>query len=59
MSSPLITIPSDSNFWNAADLMNSNKIRKLPVVDDTQVVGIITVTDLINHFIMRVKDEPS
>jgi len=54
MSSPLITITSDSHFWNAVDLMNSRKIRKLPVVDDDQVVGIITVTDLLNHFVMSV-----
>jgi CBS domain-containing protein len=59
MSTPLITITSDSNIWNAANLMNSRKIRKLLVVDDEQVVGIITVTDLINHFVMRVKDEPN
>ncbi len=59
MSSPLITISPDSHFWNAADLMNSRKIKKLPVVDDDQVVGIITVTDLINHFIMSVKSEPN
>ncbi len=59
MSSPLITITPDSNFWNAANLMNSRKIRKLPVVDDKQVVGIITVTDLINHFVMHVTDEPN
>ncbi len=57
MSSPLITITSDSPFRNAADLMNSRKIRKLPVVDDEQVVGIITVTDLVNHFIRHVKNE--
>lgn len=58
MSSPLITITSYSHFWNAADLMNSRKIRKLLVVDDVQVVGIITVTDLINYFITHMKNEP-
>ncbi|MCH8916288.1 MAG: CBS domain-containing protein [Thaumarchaeota archaeon] len=59
MSSPLITITSDSHFGNAADLMNSRKIRKLLVVDDEQVVGIITITDLINHFVSCVKNEPN
>jgi CBS domain-containing protein len=59
MSSPLITIKPDSTFWNAANLMNSRKIRKLPVVDDEQIVGIITVTDLMNHFVMHVTDEPN
>ncbi len=51
MSSPLITISSDSPFLASADLMNSRKIRRLVVVDDDQVVGIITVTDLVNRFI--------
>jgi CBS domain-containing protein len=57
MSSPLITIPSNSQFWIGADLMNSRKIKRLVVVDDEKVVGIITVTDLVNHFIMHVKNE--
>lgn len=58
MSSPLITITSDSSFWDAANLMNSRKIRKLLVIDDEEVLGIITVTDLMNHFITCMKNEP-
>ncbi len=57
MSTPLITITSDSPFWVAADLMNSRKIKRLVVVDDEKVVGIITITDLVNHFIRHVKNE--
>ncbi len=59
MSTPLITITSDSPFWVGADLMNSRKIKRLIVVDGEKVVGIITVTDLVNHFIMHVKNEPN
>ena len=59
MSFPLITIMPDSHCGVAADLMSSMKIKKLPVVDDDRVVGIITVTDLVNHFIMNVKNEPN
>ena len=59
MSYPLITIMPDSHCGAAADLMSSMKIKKLPVVDGDQVVGIITVTDLVNHFIMNVKNEPN
>jgi len=40
-------------------MMSSMKIKKLPVVDDDQVVGITAVTDLVNHFIMNVKNEPN
>jgi CBS domain-containing protein len=59
MSSPLITITSDSPFSIGADLMNSRKIRRLVVVDDEQVVGIITVTDLVDHLIRHMKSEPN
>lgn len=57
MSSPLITITSDSPFRIGADLMNSKKIKRLVVVDDEKVVGIITVTDLVDHFIRHVESE--
>ena len=57
MSTPLTTITSDSPFWVGADLMNSRKIKRLVVVDDEKVVGIITITDLVNHFIRHVKNE--
>ena len=59
MSSPLVTITSNSPFWVGAELMNSRKIRRLVVVDDEQVVGIITITDLVDHFIRHVKSEPN
>jgi len=49
MSSPIISIDSDSNLWVASDLMSSRNVRKLPVIDDNQVVGIITSSDLIRH----------
>ena len=49
MSSPIISIKPESNLWTAADLMSTRKIRKLPVIDDDKVVGIITSGDLVNH----------
>ena len=57
MSSPLITITSDSSSWDAIDLMNSRKIRKLLVVDDEQIAGIVTITDLVNNFVIGMKNE--
>jgi len=49
MSVPLITITPDESILVAADLMASRKIRKLPVLDEDKVIGIITATDLVNH----------
>ncbi|MCV0392681.1 MAG: CBS domain-containing protein [Nitrosopumilus sp.] len=49
MSTPLISIDSDSDLWTASDLMSTRKVRKLPVIDDDNVVGIITTSDLVQH----------
>lgn len=49
MSSPLISIEPDSDLWTASDLMSTRNIRKLPVIDDDKVIGIITSSDLVKH----------
>lgn len=47
MSSPLITIGPDETVWEAAESMKVNNIHKLPVIDNSKVIGIITTTDLV------------
>ena len=49
MSSPLISIDPDSDVWTASDLMSTRNVRKLPVIDDDKVVGIVTSSDLVKH----------
>jgi len=49
MSSPLISIDPDSDLWIASDLMSTRNVRKLPVIDDDKVVGILTSSDLVKH----------
>jgi len=49
MSSPLISIDSNSDLWIASDLMSTRNVRKLPVIDDDKVVGILTSSDLVKH----------
>ncbi len=46
---PLETINSNDSILNAAKTMSEKKIRKLAVVEEEKVVGIITSTDLINQ----------
>jgi signal-transduction protein with cAMP-binding, CBS, and nucleotidyltransferase domain len=48
-SSPLETINSSESILSAAGQMSSKKIRKLAVVEDGKIVGIITSTDLVNQ----------
>ena len=57
MSSPLFSIDSDESVRIAADLMHERKIRKLPVIDDEKVVGIITATDIVNLLSVSVEED--
>ena len=45
MSKPLITVDPDSSLRDAARLMIKNKIRRLPVVKESNLVGIIVASD--------------
>ena len=49
-SSPLITIPAGKSVHKAAVLMALKHIRRLPVVADGVVVGMITARDLIGAY---------
>ncbi|MDH3853382.1 MAG: CBS domain-containing protein [Nitrosopumilus sp.] len=49
MSSPLISIDPDSDLWVASDLMSTRNVKKLPVIDDDKVVGMLTSSDLVKH----------
>lgn len=47
MSSPLIVINPDDSVWEAAQLMKTRKIHRLPAVKDNRLVGIITTSDIV------------
>lgn len=49
-SSPLTTITPHQTVRAAVEKMVDAKIKKLPVVDDYELVGIITLTDVAWHF---------
>ena len=50
MNDDLITIQSKQNAKEAADLMLKNNIGTLPVVDNKELVGIVTKTDLLKVY---------
>ena len=47
MSTDLITIGSDDNLAKARELMHDNKIHHLPVVDGDDLVGLVSLTDVL------------
>jgi len=49
VSSPLHTIGPNQSIIDAAKQMSSKKIRKLVVLENTKVIGIITSSDLVNQ----------
>jgi len=46
MSRSVVTLTTEQTLRDAIDLLRSNRIRHLPVVDDSKVVGIVTDRDV-------------
>jgi len=49
MSTPIITIDENASIEEAARLMTRKNIKKLPVVRDDKLVGILTSMDLVRE----------
>ena len=49
MAAPVVTTPSSECIHEAAATMKNNSILRLPVVDDGNLVGILTTSDLVNY----------
>lgn len=48
MSSPLVTIESSKTIFEAGDIMDQKKVRHLAVTEGGDLVGVISIRDLIN-----------
>jgi CBS domain-containing protein len=46
MSSPLISINPETEINTAAELMASKKIRKLPIISNDEVIGMVIASDV-------------
>jgi len=49
MSKNVVTVEAKESIDTAAEIMKSKKVRRLPVVEEGKLVGIITATDLIAY----------
>ena len=47
MSTDLVTLKPDATLAEARSLMQSNRIHHLPVLDDEELVGLVTLTNLL------------
>ena len=57
MSSPLYSISPNESVRMIADFMYTRGIRKLPVIDNDKVIGIVTATDLVRQFALCTGDD--
>ncbi len=57
MTSPAITISSDTPALSALSLMSRRRIRHLPVVDGDRLVGFVSIGDLVKYRIERIEAE--
>ncbi len=57
MSAPLYSISPDEPVRMIADFMYTRGIRKLPVIDNDKVIGIVTATDLVRQFAVCTGDD--
>lgn len=57
MSTPLIGISPEESIWHVADLMYAKGVRKIPVIEKNNVIGIITATDLVNKFAVSTEED--
>jgi CBS domain-containing protein len=48
LSRPAITVHSRDSIERCMQLMTGNRIRHLPVVDDGQLVGLVSIGDLVS-----------
>lgn len=57
MTSPAVTITPDVAVISALSLMTRRRIRHLPVVDGTRMVGFVSIGDLVKYRIDRIEAE--
>jgi len=51
MKTPVITVLSDSLIWEAANLIKQYAVGRLPVVEDSKLIGIVDRQDLVRAII--------
>jgi len=55
MSSPLVTIEVDASLMRACKLLTEKGIRRLPVIDDGELVGIVSLRNILTREPLHVR----
>jgi CBS domain-containing protein len=57
MTSPAITVTGDTPILSALSMMTKRRIRHLPVVENGQLTGFVSIGDLVKHRIEKIETE--
>ena len=57
MSSPVITIPTSYSVFSARKIMDKRRVRRLVAMDDEQLCGIVTQTDIFRAVKQKLLEE--
>ena len=57
MTSPPVTVEPDTSVLSALSLMTRRRIRHLPVVKDGEMVGLVSIGDLVKSRIEHIENE--
>lgn len=56
MSADLVTTKPDTSVRHALESMKAHDVKKLPVVEDFDLVGVVTMTDIAQHLPEHVQE---
>ncbi len=59
MTAPAITVSPDTAILAALSLMTKRRIRHLPVTKDGELIGFVSIGDLVKHRIEKIEAEAS
>lgn len=57
MSSPVTTCTSEDTIAHVMGVMTDKRTRHLPVVDDGELTGLISIGDVVKHRVEELRDE--
>ncbi|MCJ2179899.1 CBS domain-containing protein [Novosphingobium album (ex Hu et al. 2023)] len=57
MTAPAVTVDPETSVMAALSLMTRRRIRHLPVVADGEMIGFVSIGDLVKHRIDKIESE--
>jgi len=57
MTKNLITCDLNTSVTELMELMTNKKIRHILIMEDKKLLGVVSIGDVVNHLISKIKEE--